>query len=169
MNNRRMGQKPGDETIMTMTFCAGLGVRRWTERPGEKRLENLPAASSIVAVIAYHSGKNLCIMRQTEPQLPYWRIDSKRHHKNNGGKGSGNSRDNIHGKDSHSNAPRDEAPRPPCPRCGKSDKVIPIIYGMPGEELFREQEAGLVRLGGCIISDEGKDLKWYCKRDREKF
>jgi hypothetical protein len=71
--------------------------------------------------------------------------------------------------DSNSDAHRDEAPRPPCPRCGKTDKVVPIIYGMPAEELFREQEAGLVRLGGCCLPESREGPWWYCTRDRQEY
>jgi len=54
-----------------------------------------------------------------------------------------------------------------CPICGKKDMVIPIIYGMPDEELFEESEQGKVHLGGCVIGSE--DPEWYCKRDEIEF
>ena len=37
-----------------------------------------------------------------------------------------------------------------CPTCGS--KMIPIIYGMPGDpELFEKADRGEVELGGCVI------------------
>jgi hypothetical protein len=39
-----------------------------------------------------------------------------------------------------------------CPRCD-STAVLPIIYGLPAEELRREAEAGKVALGGCSVTD----------------
>lgn len=43
--------------------------------------------------------------------------------------------------------------RPPsgrCPACGEQT-LVPIVYGMPGYELFEAAERGEVRLGGCIV------------------
>lgn len=39
-----------------------------------------------------------------------------------------------------------------CPKCGSKNSV-PIVYCMPGPELFEEAEAGKVKLGGCCIID----------------
>ena len=40
-----------------------------------------------------------------------------------------------------------------CPVCG--NKVVKIVYGMPGPELMEQAMSGEVILGGgCIISDE---------------
>jgi len=36
---------------------------------------------------------------------------------------------------------------PVCPVCNRTDMVIPIAYGFPGEELFEKSEKGLVKLG----------------------
>lgn len=36
-----------------------------------------------------------------------------------------------------------------CRECGT--KLVPIVYGMPGPELFDEAERGKVMLGGCCI------------------
>lgn len=54
-----------------------------------------------------------------------------------------------------------------CPVCRCSDEVVPVIYGMPSYELFLEAERGLVRLGGCCVSEENP--QWYCKRDDREF
>ena len=47
-----------------------------------------------------------------------------------------------------------------CPKC-KSDKVIPIEYGMPGIELIEMENRGELKLGGCIVMPNNP--KWYCK------
>ena len=44
-----------------------------------------------------------------------------------------------------------------CPQCG-SDKVVPVIYGMPTSELDDDEKAGKVRLGGCCVSLDSPDL-----------
>lgn len=48
-----------------------------------------------------------------------------------------------------------------CPRCGSED-IVPIVYGYPGPELVKESEAGKVRLGGCIVSEDNPTHA--CKR-----
>jgi hypothetical protein len=50
---------------------------------------------------------------------------------------------------------------PPCPECGSSENVVPIVYGYPGEELLEAAERGEVKLGGCVVA--GDDPGWYCK------
>ena len=63
---------------------------------------------------------------------------------------------------------KSEHEQPPvCPVCNRSDMVIPIVYGFPGEELFEESEKGLVMLGGCCVDDGNPG--WYCKRDKKEF
>ncbi len=47
-----------------------------------------------------------------------------------------------------------------CPHCG--GKAIPIVYGMPGMELFERSKRGDVRLGGCVIMGDGHDPTHYC-------
>ena len=47
-----------------------------------------------------------------------------------------------------------------CPKCG--EKLIEIVYGMPGPELFEASEQGEVILGGCCIGDE--DPGYRCKK-----
>jgi hypothetical protein len=54
-----------------------------------------------------------------------------------------------------------------CPVCKQSDEVIPIVYGYPGDDLFKKQEKGEVYLGGCVIRTHNPH--WYCKRDDKKF
>ncbi len=47
-----------------------------------------------------------------------------------------------------------------CTKCG-SKNSIRIIYGLPGYELFKEADAGKVKLGGCIM--DGGTPEYYCK------
>lgn len=47
-----------------------------------------------------------------------------------------------------------------CPKC-EALEVVPIVYGLPGEELLAAGEAGEVFLGGCVVSDE--DPAWRCR------
>lgn len=47
-----------------------------------------------------------------------------------------------------------------CPKCG--EKLLEIIYGMPGPELFEASERGEVILGGCCISEN--DPKYRCNK-----
>jgi len=51
-----------------------------------------------------------------------------------------------------------------CPKCGKGDSVIPIIYSCSRSdyESYRELERqGKVLMAGCIVSVETP--KYYCK------
>lgn len=47
--------------------------------------------------------------------------------------------------------------KPVCPECG-SDKIIPILYGLPRPELVRKAVFGKVILGGCVVHENGPDL-----------
>jgi len=38
-----------------------------------------------------------------------------------------------------------------CPRCS-SPRTVPIVYGLPDAALGEAAEAGLVELGGCVVS-----------------
>ena len=58
-----------------------------------------------------------------------------------------------------------------CPGCGKEDS-IPLIFGMPGFDDFRQAERGLIALGGCLVPDEEAgfvcrscDLQWGNESD----
>ncbi|MGY1884122.1 hypothetical protein ACI799_02300 [Blastococcus sp. SYSU DS0753] len=39
-----------------------------------------------------------------------------------------------------------------CPECGKEDS-IPLVFGLPGFDLFEQAEHGDVVLGGCVMPD----------------
>jgi hypothetical protein len=58
-------------------------------------------------------------------------------------------------------------PIPACPVCNKSDKVIPIAYGLPSLEMFEESELGKIFLGGCLITEDMP--LHHCKRDGWSF
>ena len=58
-------------------------------------------------------------------------------------------------------------PEAQCPVCGKSDKVIPIAYGLPNLEMFEEAELGKIFLGGCLITEDMP--LHHCKRDGLSF
>jgi rRNA maturation protein Nop10 len=54
-----------------------------------------------------------------------------------------------------------------CPKCGSSEKIIPIIYRCkPGDySKYREMEKrGECILAGCVLSIEVP--KWFCKNCR---
>jgi hypothetical protein len=44
---------------------------------------------------------------------------------------------------------------------------VPIVYGLPGSELQRDSENGLVSLGGCVVT--GNDPELECLGCEEKF
>ncbi|MHC4469600.1 MAG: hypothetical protein ACYTDY_00290 [Planctomycetota bacterium] len=46
-----------------------------------------------------------------------------------------------------------------CPECG-SERVVPIVYGLPTDEALEMAEQGRFRLGGCCVT--GNDPKWGC-------
>ncbi|HEX6181235.1 MAG TPA: hypothetical protein VFZ47_08290 [Chitinophagaceae bacterium] len=53
-----------------------------------------------------------------------------------------------------------------CPRCNRSDKVIPIISGLPSPNL--PGEVGVdYELGSCIRTP--CDPSWFCKKDNLHF
>jgi hypothetical protein len=54
-----------------------------------------------------------------------------------------------------------------CPKCCSENDVIPILYGMPGPDMVIEEEAGKIKLGGCLICDENP--QWFCKKCDIKF
>ncbi len=58
-----------------------------------------------------------------------------------------------------------------CPGCGKEDS-IPLVYGLPGFDLFQQAERGNVALGGCMVPGEEPVLscrscgrEWGCEGD----
>jgi len=59
--------------------------------------------------------------------------------------------------DAAANRERDSA-RTTCPLCGSND-VVPIEYGMPGPEMWKDVEAGKIELGGCGIVPDNPTQK----------
>ena len=49
----------------------------------------------------------------------------------------------------------------PCPKC-KSKKTVPIVYGMPSLEMSKEEKAGRLILGGCVMNFDNPE--WRCKK-----
>jgi len=62
-------------------------------------------------------------------------------------------------KDKPTKIARTKKQKPTCIG-GHTDHIVPIIYGMPTEEMMRKAELGLVHVGGCVMSDS--DPKFYC-------
>ncbi len=59
---------------------------------------------------------------------------------------------------------------PKCPRCGKPDKVIPVVYGYPSKEAIKLEGKGKIILGGCL-TPRGKwykCMRWRCKYEFER-
>ena len=53
-----------------------------------------------------------------------------------------------------------------CPKC-KSNMIINIVYGLPGQSLLQRAAKGKVSLGGCVIDHDSQDYK--CKSCNFKF
>ena len=54
-----------------------------------------------------------------------------------------------------------------CPKCHKTDKVLPVCYGLP---IYNEKGEALgpkCHIAGCIVSE--CDPAWYCNRDKLSF
>ena len=51
---------------------------------------------------------------------------------------------------------------PVCPRCGHA--MVPLVYGLPGPDLFDAAQRGEVVLGGCVLpmSRDDEDSDWAC-------
>jgi hypothetical protein len=45
--------------------------------------------------------------------------------------------------------------------------LVPLVYGLPGMELRRDSEMGLVSLGGCVV--RGNDPELECLGCQAKF
>ncbi len=53
--------------------------------------------------------------------------------------------------------------KPPCPECGSSASVIPIIYGAPTKELLEQMSRGQIELGGHIMVGN-RQPPWTCTK-----
>jgi len=57
---------------------------------------------------------------------------------------------------------RGSGPKPAaCPHCGGHD-LVPIVYGLPGDELIAAAKNGDVSLGGCVVIG-GRSPAWTCR------
>ena len=52
------------------------------------------------------------------------------------------------------------------PICGKTDNVVPILYGIATKKMIKKEKKGLALLGG---DRTGCDPLYYCKKDKIKF
>jgi hypothetical protein len=50
-----------------------------------------------------------------------------------------------------------------CPICGRKDKVVPIVYGLPIGKMNNKKKY----YAGCTVTP--CDQHWYCRRDKYKF
>ena len=50
-----------------------------------------------------------------------------------------------------------------CPKCN-STNMVPIVYGMPGPEMQKDEIEGKIHLGGCGIKIDANGR--YCNNDR---
>ena len=50
---------------------------------------------------------------------------------------------------------------PECTNCKSKINVIRIVYGRPGPLLAEQAQQGLVKLGGCCVSEDMKHF--HCK------
>ncbi len=48
-------------------------------------------------------------------------------------------------------------PTQTCPACHVEIVPLPIVYGYPGVDLWEAEQAGRLKLGGCIIGYESPD------------
>jgi hypothetical protein len=58
-----------------------------------------------------------------------------------------------------------QEPRPTCSRCERTDSVVPLVYGLPGDETIELGRRGAVVLGGCMVGSD----RWFCKDCRTRF
>lgn len=50
----------------------------------------------------------------------------------------------------------------PCPKCGESDSVAPILYGLPTDEAMEKAGRGEILVAGCLVGDV--DPNYRCHR-----
>lgn len=57
----------------------------------------------------------------------------------------------------------------PCPKCSRSDAVLPIVYGYPGPKTQLAAARGALEfvLGGCLVGDI--DPMYACGRCQIRF
>ena len=55
---------------------------------------------------------------------------------------------------------------PACPNCG-SERVTPIVYGLPSVQGMEAAKRGEVVLGGCMVYDLSP--RWFCQACHRRF
>ena len=59
---------------------------------------------------------------------------------------------------------------PNCPKCGKAENVVKIVFGYPSPELMQHAKDGMVALGGCCpLMDREHSRNHKCKSCNEEF
>ena len=57
-----------------------------------------------------------------------------------------------------------------CPKCGKPDKVVPIVFGLPTPDLCQQADEGKIAMGGCCMPMDGDPPRDYkCRDCNEEF
>ena len=51
-----------------------------------------------------------------------------------------------------------------CPTCG-ARAVVPVLYGLPTEEAFKQEQDGKIVIGGC----EPGFVEWECVNCKQQF
>jgi len=54
-----------------------------------------------------------------------------------------------------------------CTKCSSNVKVVPIEYGYPGPEMWKDYDMGKIKLGGCGIIENAP--KFYCNKCEYSF
>jgi hypothetical protein len=54
-----------------------------------------------------------------------------------------------------------------CPIGNHSNRIIPILYGLPNQKGMKQAKKGKVHLAGCIAYE--CDPRWYCKKHNKSF
>jgi hypothetical protein len=54
-----------------------------------------------------------------------------------------------------------------CPLC--NNKLVDIVYGMPGPDLFEAYEKKQVALGGCVIYEDEEQPVYHCYHCNKDF
>ena len=54
-----------------------------------------------------------------------------------------------------------------CTECGKTDFVVPILWGYPSDEAMAAAERDEIVLAGCVVGD--LEPTYYCRRCRIGF
>ena len=54
-----------------------------------------------------------------------------------------------------------------CSKCSSKENVVPIRYGMPGPEMWKESDMGEIKLGGCGMIENAPE--WYCNKCEYEF